>query len=132
MFSQSLSPGSNLMSPNLRDLFASLDTLQDRAPLPELKALLARSNVNCDDVAGVLRFSSRTYQRIPLRGSDWYQAWVMCWRNGQRSPIHDHKGASCALRILQGSLTETLFDFAANGHVKARCSQDYEPGVVIG
>lgn len=120
------------MAPTLLELFAQLDLLTDRAPLPELKKLLSRCAIHCEDVADCLRFSQRTYQRIPLRGNDWYQAWVMCWRNGQRSPIHDHKGSSCGVRVLKGTMTETLFDFAPNGHVKARGSQDYEPGGVIG
>jgi len=120
------------MSPALCELFAYLDALDDRAPLPKLKAFLQRCPVVCDDVADLLRFSPRTYQRIPLRGSDWYQAWVMCWRNGQRSPIHDHRGSSCAVRVLHGTLTETLFDFAPNGHIKATLSHDFEPAAVIG
>jgi cysteine dioxygenase len=119
------------MSPALSELFAYLDTLDNRAPLSDLKALLQRCPVVCDDVAGMLRFSPRTYQRIPLCGNDWYQAWVMCWRNGQRSPIHDHRGSSCAVRVLHGTLTETLFDFAPNGHIKAKLSHDFEPGQVI-
>ncbi len=117
------------MSPHLCEL---LDALDDRAPLSELKRLLARCEIGCEDVADLLRFSPRTYQRVPLRGSDWYQAWVMCWRNGQRSPIHDHKGSSCGVRVLRGTLTETLFDFAPNGHIKAKLSHDFEPGAVIG
>jgi cysteine dioxygenase len=58
--------------------------------------------------------------------------WVMCWRNGQRSPIHDHIGSSCAVRVIEGALTETLFDFAPNGHVKPTCSRDLIPGTVFG
>ena len=58
----------------------------------------------------------RALLRVATGGScGWYQAWVMCWRNGQRSPIHDHKGSSCAVRVLRGTLTETLFAFAPNG-----------------
>ena len=120
------------MSPPLHRLFAYLDSLTCRAPLPDLKAVLANCPVTAEDVAHLIRFSHRTYQRIPLRGSDWYQAWVMCWRNGQRSPIHDHRGASCAVRVLRGSLTETLFSFAPNGHIKAMLSHDFEPGAVLG
>jgi cysteine dioxygenase len=120
------------MSPALLDLFARLDLLSDRAALPDLKSLLTECAICCEDVADRVRFSPKTYQRIPLSGNDWYQAWVMCWKNGQRSPIHDHKGSSCAVRVLKGTLTETLFDFAPNGHIKARVSQDHEPGDVIG
>jgi cysteine dioxygenase len=120
------------MSPHLVQLFDYLDALRGRAPLPELIGTLARTSIICDEVADKLRFSPRTYQRIPLRVSDWYQAWVMCWRNGQRSPIHDHKGSSCAVRVLRGTLTETLFAFAPNSHVKATCSRDFQPGDVFG
>jgi cysteine dioxygenase len=120
------------MSPHLHKLLDYLNALQDRAPLAELMVQLSRASVCCDDVAELIRFSPRTYQRIPLRGADWYQAWVMCWRNGQRSPIHDHKGSSCAVRVLRGTLTETLFGFAPNGHIKATLSRDFEPSAVIG
>ena len=120
------------MLPPLAELFAYLDTLQGRAPLSNLKAVLARCCVDYEDVAKLVRFSSRTYQRIPVRGSDWYQAWIMCWRNGQRSPIHDHRGSSCAVRVLRGDLTETLFEFAPNGHIKATMSHDVLPGSVLG
>jgi cysteine dioxygenase len=55
----------------------------------------------------------------------------LCWKNGQRSPIHDHKGSVCALRVLRGILTETLFEFTPNGHVKALQSRDFGPGSVV-
>ena len=120
------------MSPHLSELFDHLDALAGRASLPDLTGLLTRAGVADDDFADLIRFSPRTYQRIPVRGNDWYQAWVMCWRNGQRSPIHDHRGSTCAVRVLRGVLTETLFDFAPNGHIMARLSRDVSPGAVLG
>src|SRR5262249_9581884 len=44
------------------------------------------------------------------------------------SPIHDHAGSSCVLRVLRGTLTETQFEFTPNGHVKAVFSRDAYPG----
>jgi cysteine dioxygenase len=124
--------GTHIMSPHLQKLFAGLDALVGRAPLPELMAALARCEVEMEDVGNHLRYSDRCYQRVPIHSGPWYQAWVMCWRNGQRSPIHDHRGSSCAVRVLHGILTETLFEFAPNGHVKASFSRDILPGQVIG
>jgi cysteine dioxygenase len=120
------------MSRHLDELFAYLDALKGRALLPQLTAALARCEVEPEDVAAHIRFSDRGYQRIPIRSGDWFQAWVMCWRNGQRSPIHDHRGSSCGVRVLAGTLTETLFEFAPNGHVKPSFSRDVLPGQVIG
>lgn len=121
-----------IMSAYLVELFAYLDSLDARAPLDELTMALARCDVTRDDLTDHIHFSSRRYQRIPFRSGDWYALWVMCWRNGQRSPIHDHIGSSCAVRVIEGTLTETLFDFAPNGHVKPTYSRDLTPGTVFG
>jgi cysteine dioxygenase len=117
---------------SLDDLFAFLDGLDGPPKLTQLTAALARLDVECDDVPEHVRFAERTYARNPLRSGPHYQAWVMCWRNGQRSPIHDHKGSRCGVRVLRGTLTETYFEFAPNGHVKAMFSRDLLPGQVCG
>jgi cysteine dioxygenase len=120
------------MARTLDELFQYLDRLQGQAPLAELTAALAETEVEIEDLIAHRRFSERTYRRNLVRAGDCYNLWVLCWRNGQRSPIHDHKGSSCAVRVLEGTLTETLFAFAANGHVKATFSRDVLPGCVVG
>jgi cysteine dioxygenase len=120
------------MARSLDELFRYLDRLTDRACLTDLKAELADLEIDLAEVAQHVRFSERTYRRNLVRGTDWYNLWVLCWRNGQRSPIHDHKGSSCAVRVLNGTMTETLFEFAPNGHVKATFSRDVLPGGVVG
>ena len=66
-----------------------------------------------------------------MRAGEWYHLLVLCWRNGQRSPIHDHAGSNCCVRVLRGTMTETRFEFAPNGHVKAVGSTDFAPQSVI-
>jgi cysteine dioxygenase len=119
------------MSSPLDVLFEYLNGLAGRAPLDRLVAALAQCDVDPDELEQFVRFSDRHYQRVPVRRGDWYQAWVMCWKSGQRSAIHDHKGSSCAVRVLRGTLTETLFDFAPNGHVKPTFSRDVLPGQTL-
>ena len=120
------------MSRTLDCLFKYLDRLDGRAPLDELTAALARAEANCADVADFIHFSERAYMRNLVRAGPWYNLLVLCWKNGQRSPIHDHTGSSCAVRVLRGTATETLFDVAANGHVWATNSRQLRPGTVIG
>jgi DMSO/TMAO reductase YedYZ molybdopterin-dependent catalytic subunit len=120
------------MSENLDSLLRYLDGLDGRAALPELTDRLRRLELDEADVAGFIRFGESSYQRILVRAGRWYHLWVMCWKNGQRSPIHDHAASSCALRVLRGTATITDFAFAANGHVKALGSRDCPPGTVIG
>jgi cysteine dioxygenase len=117
---------------NLDTLFGYLDHLHGRAPLEELVDQMKRIDLTCADVADFIRFSDRQYSRNLMRAGDWYYALILCWKNGQRSPIHDHAGSSCGVRVLRGTLTETRFGFAPNHHVKAMASNDYPMGSVIG
>ena len=120
------------MAGSLPELFGYLDGLKRRAPLAELTARLTDLDVDADDLADFIHFSSRAYMRNLARAGPWYHALVLCWKNGQRSPIHDHAGSSCGMRVLRGTLTETIFDMAPNGHVYATFSRQLSPGEVSG
>jgi cysteine dioxygenase len=119
------------MNRTLERLFQYLDGLTERPPLAELTAQVSRLDIDCADVAQAVRFSGQHYMRNLLRAGDWYYVLVLCWRNGQRSPIHDHAGSACCVRVLRGTLTETVFEFAPSGDVKAAGSHDYPPGRVL-
>jgi cysteine dioxygenase len=116
----------------LAPLFQYLDGLKGRAPLEGLTAQLNALHLDCDDVTDFLCFSDRGYTRNLVRAGTWYHVLVLCWKNGQRSPIHDHAGSSCGVRVLRGTLTETLFAFAPNGHVYPTFSRQLAPGSVVG
>jgi cysteine dioxygenase len=120
------------MARTLQSFFTYLDALKGRAPLEELTAHMAELEAECADFDPQVRFSERGYLRNLVRAGPWYNALILCWKNGQRSPIHDHKGSSCGVRVLRGTLTETLFELTPNGHVKATFSRDLLPGCVIG
>jgi cysteine dioxygenase len=120
------------MGQTLQSLLDYLDNLEERAPLEELTARLAALDINCADVADYIRFSDRGYSRNLVRAGPWYNVLVLCWKNGQRSPIHDHAESTCAVRVLRGTATETTFQFAPNGHVWATGSKLHRPGTVMG
>jgi cysteine dioxygenase len=120
------------MAKSLTNLFRFLDALHNRPPLEALRAELEELDVDVDDLTEHVKFAERTYRRNLIRGGDWYNVWALCWRNGQRSPIHDHKGSSCAVRVLEGTMTETLFEFAPNGQIRATFSRDVGAGGVVG
>ena len=119
------------MASKLDALFAYLDELGRRPPLEELAALLRRLDLGRADVSGWVRFADSTYQRNLVRAGECYHIWVMCWRNGQRSPIHDHTGSACAVRIIAGTATVTEFKRAANGLIMAVGSEEFPPEHVM-
>jgi cysteine dioxygenase len=120
------------MARTLKDLVTYLDGLQARAPLQRLVAELDELRVGCDELREHVRFSDQQYARNLVCKGPWYQLLVLCWGNGQRSPIHDHAGSTCGVRVLRGVMTETTFAFTANGHVKAIGSRDLAEGAVCG
>lgn len=110
------------------NLFERLDQFQERIPLAVLSCELAQLDFTIDDIRGYARFGNDRYQRNLLHAGPAYQALVICWRAGQRSPIHDHKGSACAVRVLEGVATETVFDRTPDGLVYATCSRTLRTG----
>jgi cysteine dioxygenase len=117
---------------DLEAMFRHLDGLTGPPDLARLTEELSCFDIELPDVAEHLHFSPGTYARNLVRAGPHYHAWLLCWKNGQRSPIHDHRGSSCVVRVLRGTLTETLFELAPNGHVKAVFSRDVPEGSLVG
>ena len=99
------------------NLFADLTAHSGRIPLGSLRSWLEATAITFADVQTWLRFHPDHYVRNLMFAGPAFQALVLCWRNGQRSPIHDHHGSSCAVKVLKGCASETVFDRAANGMI---------------
>ena len=93
----------------LQALFTYLDSLTRRALVADLRPRLAALNIARDDVADYVRFGTQRYRRNLMRSGGHYHALILCWRSGQRSPIHNHRGSVCGVRVLAGVATETVF-----------------------
>ena len=114
----------------LADLFERLDAYADRIPLTALENVLRDLEVSLAEVKPWLVFGEDTYRRNLVHAGPAYQALVLCWRNGQRSPIHDHAGSSCGVRVLAGEAMETVFERTRAGMVYAVRSAMHREGAV--
>jgi len=102
---------------DLNQWFAELDEYQERIPLPVLTAGLKRLSVDLDAVRPYMQFSHERYRRNLMHQGPSYHALILCWRKGQASPIHDHRGSSCAVRVLCGQAVETVYEMTEEGWV---------------
>lgn len=118
------------MTLSVDQLFAELDAWRDRIPLRELERALSALTITSDDVSPCIIFGEESYRRNLLHAGPAYQALVLCWRNGQRSPIHDHQGSSCGVRVLSGAALETVFERAHNGMIYAVRSREMGAGSI--
>ncbi len=49
------------------------------------------------------------YQRHLLYEGKAFRALILCWGSGQRSPIHNHTGSNCFVKVIEGAATEIQF-----------------------
>src|SRR5262245_3602832 len=120
------------MTLRLDDLYRFLDSQAERPCLAELTSRLSLLDLDGEGLDRHFQFSEGRYQRNLVKAEPNYQVWVMCWKAGQRSPIHDHGGSVCAVRVLRGTATVTHFAWVASGDIKATHSEDAPAGGVIG
>ncbi|MCC6360899.1 MAG: cysteine dioxygenase family protein [Phycisphaerales bacterium] len=116
----------------LADFLADLDQYTDRVPLAELTERLAALDITEADVRPFANFGPHTYQRNLMHSGPAYSALILCWRSGQRSPIHDHFGSSCGVKVIKGTARETYFDRTPHGYVYATSARDLPEGGVCG
>jgi cysteine dioxygenase len=90
-----------------------------------MQDILDRLVVTADAVQPHALFFAGRYARNLVYKDREFEIMIMCWHAGQRSSIHDHAGSLGGIKILQGELTESQFNQAANGMIKALSSADY-------
>lgn len=103
------------MHPRLTRFFEELDQFDKPIPVNVLRRKIRAIAISRSDLGSHVRFGKSCYRRNLIHTGPAYQALVLCWRSGQRSPIHDHRGSACALRVVEGVATETRFDVSPAG-----------------
>ena len=111
-------------------LFGAWDERDDAIPFAELVASLQDLELARADLAGALVFADRNYRRVAIRCRPHYEALVLCWKSGQRSPIHNHLGSSCVVRVIEGRATETQYIFSPCGKLVPQRSRTFAAGSV--
>jgi cysteine dioxygenase len=112
--------------------FAELDRHSGPLPLPVLEDWLRDTPLTIDHLTTYLVFRADRYVRNLIHAGPGYQALALCWRNGQRSPIHNHRGSACGVKVLRGVATETVFERAPNGMVVPTGSRHLREGFLCG
>ena len=116
--------------PKLRPLLGYLDGLGGRADLTTLRRLLEELQVTRADLEPACSFNRERYRRNLIRETPWYELVCLCWSSGQRTPIHDHEGSSCAFLVVEGVATETRFERTPSRLVIPTLTQQRRPGFI--
>jgi cysteine dioxygenase len=95
--------------PQLAELASYLDGLKGRGDLRILERLLLNLAITRADIEEFCVFGQRGYRRNTIARSDHFELLALCWRTGHCTPIHDHRGVSCAFKVIHGVGSEIRF-----------------------
>lgn len=116
------------------NLVAAIDELRHRATemrLPDLRRFVASLKPERHEISPYLHFTDDRYARNLVYKCENFECLVLCWKPGQRSPIHDHANSICAVYALEGTLSADNYRKMSNGHIRADYSEDLKPGSVL-
>ncbi len=116
--------------PSLSQFLDRLDSFQSQISVEALVEEIGALEIDWSQLESHLRFHPERYQRNLLRGGEWYHALLLCWKAGQRSPIHDHRGSNCGVRVLRGTATESTFLTTEQGLVYPTATCEFATGSV--
>ena len=116
--------------PKLADLIEYLESLEGRADLAVLSRLLETTALCAADIAPVCIFGERGYKRNTIARSEHFELLALCWRSGDSTPIHDHRGNSCAFKVVAGTGTEIRFQPTDSGLVCPMTTTSMAPGYI--
>lgn len=116
--------------PKLAPVLSYLDSLSERADLDTLAKLLAKADIARQDILPACQFGVNGYKRNTIAESPWYELLALCWRSGHCTPIHDHRGVSCAFKVIEGTGTEIRFMPTPSGLICPTATTLMAPGYI--
>ena len=117
---------------SFRDLAQTLSALQTVPSLPELGALVERTTVAAVELQPFLGFKAGNYCRHRVMRNDFVEMLVLCWKPGQRTPIHDHNGSHGAVFVHAGIMWETTFEYDAETGLGYKAHRELRAGGLTG
>jgi cysteine dioxygenase len=117
---------------SLSSLVEALEGLRARPALSRVDEWMRRVEVSREELRPYVGFKEGTYARHRVFICAHAELLVLCWRPGQRTPIHDHAGSFGAVRVLEGFMLETLFEMDEARGLLYKSSREWTHGHVTG
>lgn len=117
---------------SLQSLVAMLEAVSSAPGLPQIYQWLEKVEISTVDLQPYSGFKDGNYWRHRVCRNKFVEMLVLCWRPGQRTPIHDHNGSHGGVKVCQGMLWETTFSYDAVAGLEYKSAREYAPGSVTG
>jgi cysteine dioxygenase len=111
------------------------NALESQSSAPSLEQIydwLRTAEISADELAPYIGFKVGNYWRHRVCRNEFVEMLVLCWRPGQRTPIHDHNGSHGGVKVWEGMLWETTFSFDPVRGLEYKSVRDLGQGSVTG
>ena len=112
-----------------------VQTLQSQSAPPSLEqisAWLSTTEITQTDLQRYIGFKEKNYWRHRVCKNDAVEMLVLCWRPGQRTPIHDHNGSHGVVKVQQGVLWESNFGYEEGRGLLYKHGRECQSGEITG
>jgi cysteine dioxygenase len=113
---------------SFESLTEKLGALKGAPALADLNDWLCNVTVTPDDLRPYRFFKTGTYARHRVMRNEFAELLVLCWKPGQRTPIHDHNGSYGAVRVCEGVMWETIFGQNNESQLYYRSGREWNAG----
>jgi cysteine dioxygenase len=117
---------------SLSALITALESMKSAPSLAQIYEWLEKAEVSTADLEPFSGFKEGNYWRHRVCRNKFVEMLVLCWRPGQRTPIHDHNGSHGGVKVCKGSLWETTFNYDPVAGLEYKRAREYSPGSVTG
>ncbi len=100
--------------------------------LEELNSWLASVEIFDQDLQPYLGFKEGNYWRHRVCRNAAVEMLVICWRPGQKTPIHDHNGSHGVVKVQKGLMWETMFAYKAEKGLCYDAGRECPTGTITG
>ena len=102
--------GENATIPSLRALIDVINKLPaDERTGDKIRRLVQRTHISEAEIEKCKVFSNEGYARNLFYKNSDFEILVMCWKSGQKSPIHDHDDCLSVEKVFSGTLAFTAY-----------------------
>ena len=121
---------STRLNPKIAQFIEQFNGITKRPKLEDVVKKLQELKISTEDLGQYVQFHGNQYHRNLIFENKHVQVLCLCWKSGQKSTIHDHANSSCAVKVIKGVLSETVFEKNSEAYIKPVSTTHHGEGVI--
>ena len=114
------------------ELVEQLSAQTSPPTLEQITSWVANVEISPSEVEPYLGFKEGNYWRHRVCRNEAVEMLILCWRPGQKTPIHDHNGSHGVVRVHAGLMWESTFCYEEERGLCSSTGRECPTGTVTG